>query len=239
MKHKKSKFSLVEGSKSSTQSPEKSKNRNKIDFKSPDLKKPDLLTIKTYKKNNLNVLTEEDEKNRSKDKKTNYVTTAKEKEKEEENKSDNNKKLIREGDLSPLTDNSIINTDKNLLGAEDKDIAGRPAQRTMSKNKMLNKNIYRMNSRKSMDSDTSSSSDDNEEDLKDEIYQPWGKDFYLTCLAVKLEHAEDAVKYCDQMIMNCEDPLNPRQIKLVIDCNKMLVSNLRKQYRGLIEIINK
>ena len=51
------------------------------------------------------------------------------------------------------------------------------------------------------------------EDDKKEINKKWYKPFYLTNLAMKLNHGPNAVKHCDEMVTLCDEALNLDQIK--------------------------
>ena len=77
----------------------------------------------------------------------------------------------------------------------------------------------------------------NSEDEKKEINKKWYKAYYLTNLAMKLNHGENAVKYCDEMIRLCDEPLNIDQIKIILASNSLYINQLRKSQRGLVKLL--
>ena len=77
----------------------------------------------------------------------------------------------------------------------------------------------------------------NSEDQKKEVNKKWYKAYYLTNLAMKLNHGENAVKYCDEMIRLCDEPLNVDQIKIILASNSLYINQLRKSQRGLVKLL--
>ena len=77
----------------------------------------------------------------------------------------------------------------------------------------------------------------NSEDEKKEVNKKWYKPYYLTNLAMKLNHGENAVKYCDEMIKLCDEPLNTDQIKIILASNSLYINQLRKSQRGLVKLL--
>ena len=77
----------------------------------------------------------------------------------------------------------------------------------------------------------------NSEDEKQEVNKKWYKAYYLTNLAMKLNHGENAVKYCDEMIKLCDEPLNIDQIKIILAANSLYINQLRKSQRGLVKLL--
>ena len=77
----------------------------------------------------------------------------------------------------------------------------------------------------------------NSEDEKTEVNKKWYKPYYLTNLAMKLNHGENAVKYCDEMIKLCDEPLNTDQIKIILASNSLYINQLRKSQRGLVKLL--
>ena len=77
----------------------------------------------------------------------------------------------------------------------------------------------------------------NSEDEKKEVNKKWYKAYYLTNLAMKLNHGENAVKYCDEMIKLCDEPLNTDQIKIILASNSLYINQLRKSQRGLVKLL--
>ena len=63
----------------------------------------------------------------------------------------------------------------------------------------------------------------NSEDVKKEVNKKWYRAYYLTNLAMKLNHGENAVKYCDEMIRLCDEPLNVDQIKIILASNSLYI----------------
>ena len=82
-----------------------------------------------------------------------------------------------------------------------------------------------------------SGEDINSEDNKQEVNKKWYKAYYLTNLAMKLNHGENAVKYCDEMIKLCDEPLNIDQIKIILASNSLYINQLRKSQRGLVKLL--
>lgn len=156
------------------------------------------------------------------------------------NKKNSEDQKIEEDKGSRLeTKNDAFNvkTDQALLNTEDEKYEENFETR---ENKTLNPLKTLKSQDEKHDSDSYSSISSTEEEVNsvnDEISQPWGKDFYLTCIAVKLNHPEDAVKYSDQMILSCDKPLNKKQIKLIILSNTMYMTKLRSQMRELVHLI--
>lgn len=54
---------------------------------------------------------------------------------------------------------------------------------------------------------------------------------------MKLNHGENAVKYCDEMIKLCDEPLNTDQIKIILASNSLYINQLRKSQRGLVKLL--
>ena len=77
----------------------------------------------------------------------------------------------------------------------------------------------------------------NSEDEKKEVNKKWYKPYYLTNLSMKLNHGENAVKYCDEMIKLCDEPLNTDQIKIILASNSLYINQLRKSQRGLVKLL--
>ena len=77
----------------------------------------------------------------------------------------------------------------------------------------------------------------NSEDEKKEVNKKWYKAYYLTNIAMKLNHGESAVRYCDEMIRLCDDPLNIDQIKIILASNSLYINQLRKAQRGLVKLL--
>ena len=75
------------------------------------------------------------------------------------------------------------------------------------------------------------------QDDKKEINKKWYKAYYLTNLAMKLNHGPNAVKYCDEMITLCDEPLNIDQIKIILAANSLYINQLRKSQRGLVKLL--
>ena len=77
----------------------------------------------------------------------------------------------------------------------------------------------------------------NSEDEKKEVNKKWYKAYYLTNIAMKLNHGESAVRYCDEMIRLCDEPLNVDQIKIILASNSLYINQLRKAQRGLVKLL--
>jgi len=77
----------------------------------------------------------------------------------------------------------------------------------------------------------------NSEDEKKEVNKKWYKAYYLTNIAMKLNHGESAVRYCDEMIRLCDEPLNIDQIKIILASNSLYINQLRKAQRGLVKLL--
>ena len=77
----------------------------------------------------------------------------------------------------------------------------------------------------------------NSEDEKKEVNKKWYKAYYLTNIAMKLNHGENAVRYCDEMIRLCDEPLNIDQIKIILASNSLYINQLRKAQRGLVKLL--
>jgi hypothetical protein len=75
------------------------------------------------------------------------------------------------------------------------------------------------------------------EDDKKEINKKWYKPFYLTNLAMKLNHGPNAIKHCDEMITLCDEALNLDQIKIILAANSLYINQLRKSQRGLVKLL--
>ena len=75
------------------------------------------------------------------------------------------------------------------------------------------------------------------EDNKKEINKKWYKAYYLTNLAMKLNHGEIAVRHCDEMITLCDEPLNVDQIKIILAANSLYINQLRKSQRSLVKLL--
>ena len=75
------------------------------------------------------------------------------------------------------------------------------------------------------------------EDKKKEINKKWYKAYYLTNLAMKLNHGEIAVRNCDEMITLCDEPLNSDQIKITLAANSLYINQLRKSQRSLVKLL--
>ena len=82
-----------------------------------------------------------------------------------------------------------------------------------------------------------SGEDVNSEENKMEVNKKWYKAYYLTNLAMKLNHGENAIKYCDEMIRLCDEPLNIDQIKIILASNSLYINQLRKSQRGLVKLL--
>ena len=82
-----------------------------------------------------------------------------------------------------------------------------------------------------------SGEDVNSEDEKKEVNKKWYKAYYLTNIAMKLNHGESAVRYCDEMIRLCDEPLNIDQIKIILASNSLYINQLRKAQRGLVKLL--
>ena len=77
----------------------------------------------------------------------------------------------------------------------------------------------------------------NSEDEKKEVNKKWYKAYYLTNIAMKLNHGESAIRYCDEMIRLCDEPLNVDQIKIILASNSLYINQLRKAQRGLVKLL--
>ena len=75
------------------------------------------------------------------------------------------------------------------------------------------------------------------EDNKKEINKKWYKAYYLTNLAMKLNHGDIAVRHCDEMITLCDEPLNIDQIKIILAANSLYINQLRKSQRSLVKLL--
>ena len=75
------------------------------------------------------------------------------------------------------------------------------------------------------------------EDNKKEINKKWYKAYYLTNLAMKLNHGDIAVRHCDEMITLCDEPLNVDQIKIILAANSLYINQLRKSQRSLVKLL--
>ena len=75
------------------------------------------------------------------------------------------------------------------------------------------------------------------EDNKKEINKKWYKSYYLTNLAMKLNHGDIAVRHCDEMITLCDEPLNIDQIKIILAANSLYINQLRKSQRSLVKLL--
>ena len=77
----------------------------------------------------------------------------------------------------------------------------------------------------------------NTEDEKKEVNKKWYKAYYLTNIAMKLNSGENAIKYCDEMIRLCDEPLNIDQIKIILAANSLYINQLRKAQRSLVKLL--
>ena len=75
------------------------------------------------------------------------------------------------------------------------------------------------------------------EDKRKEINKKWYKAYYLTNLAMKLNHGDIAVRNCDEMITLCDEPLNSDQIKITLAANSLYINQLRKSQRSLVKLL--
>ena len=140
-------------------------------------------------------------------------------------------------------------TDKNLLLKQNK---GRKSFEKTEKETKKDKSKKDLNiiettgineeEKKNGDNSISSWEEDsaeeiNSEDVKKEVNKKWYRAYYLTNLAMKLNHAENAVKYCDEMIKLCDEPLNTDQIKIILAANSLYINQLRKSQRGLVKLL--
>ena len=82
-----------------------------------------------------------------------------------------------------------------------------------------------------------SGEDQGSEDKKKEINKKWYKAYYLTNLAMKLNHGDIAVRHCDEMITLCDEPLNVDQIKIILAANSLYINQLRKSQRSLVKLL--
>ena len=98
----------------------------------------------------------------------------------------------------------------------------------------INKNFKKLKSCSSWELSEEEEEDDEE---KKEANKKWYKSYYLTNLAMKLHHYQDALKYCDEMIILCDEPFTPNQVKIILAANSLYINNIRKANRGLTEIL--
>ena len=143
-------------------------------------------------------------------------------------------------------------TDKNLLLKQNKnkskeklDLSENKKEKEKSKKDLnrletmgLNMEEEKKNGENSISSwEEDSAEEVNSEDQKKEVNKKWYKPYYLTNLAMKLNHGENAVKYCDEMIKLCDEPLNIDQIKIILAANSLYINQLRKAQRGLVKLL--
>ena len=143
-------------------------------------------------------------------------------------------------------------TDKNLLLKQNKnkskeklDLSENKKEKEKSKKDLnrletmgLNMEEEKKNGENSISSwEEDSGEEVNSEDQKKEVNKKWYKPYYLTNLAMKLNHGENAVKYCDEMIKLCDEPLNIDQIKIILAANSLYINQLRKAQRGLVKLL--
>ena len=76
------------------------------------------------------------------------------------------------------------------------------------------------------------------QDDKKEINKKWYKAYYLTNLAMKLNHGPNAVKYCDEMITLCDEPLNLDQIKIILASKFFIYKSIKKITKRFSQIID-
>ena len=82
-----------------------------------------------------------------------------------------------------------------------------------------------------------SAEEQDSEDNQKEINKKWYKAYYLTNLAMKLNHGNIAVRHCDEMITLCDEPLNSDQIKIILAANSLYINQLRKSQRSLVKLL--
>ena len=172
------------------------------------------------------------------------------------------KKSLKKSQVFP-NDLSSQRTDKNLLLKQNinSKLSGKIGDNILEDNKMYKKSsknnvnfsvMETMGNKIEEDGEkekkiekkpTISSWDDDleddlpQEDVKKEINKKWYKAYYLTNLAMKLNHGPNAVKYCDEMITLCDESLNIDQIKIILAANSLYINELRKSQRGLVKLL--
>ena len=147
-------------------------------------------------------------------------------------------------------DISSQRTDKNLLLKINKSKSKEKLDLSENKKEKSKKDLNRLETigangeeeKKNEENSISSWEEDsgeevNSEDQKKEVNKKWYKAYYLTNLAMKLNHGENAVKYCDEMIKLCDEPLNVDQIKIILAANSLYINQLRKAQRGLVKLL--
>ena len=168
------------------------------------------------------------------------------------NKSSINKKPRKSMNKEYPNEESSQRTDKNLILKQNRSENLSKAEIVVEKGKPRNKkdeinriettgmlleeeNKEKENSVSSWEEE--SGDDINSEENKQEVNKKWYKAYYLTNLAMKLNHGENAVKYCDEMIKLCDEPLNIDQIKIILASNSLYINQLRKSQRGLVKLL--
>ena len=170
---------------------------------------------------------------------------------EDFNKSQKSRKTLMKEMPGFPNDPSSQRTDKNLLLKQNKS-KNSMEKLDLSENKKekTNKNLNRIETtgmnveeeKKNVENSISSWEEDsgeevNSEDEKKEVNKKWYKAYYLTNIAMKLNQGESAVRYCDEMIRLCDEPLNIDQIKIILASNSLYINQLRKAQRGLVKLL--
>ena len=172
---------------------------------------------------------------------------------EDFNKSQKARKTLMKEMPGFPNDPSSQRTDKNLLLKQNKsrnsmekldlsDNKKEKSKKELNRVETTGMNLNAEEEKKDGENSISSWEEDsgeevNSEDEKKEVNKKWYKAYYLTNIAMKLNHGESAVRYCDEMIRLCDDPLNIDQIKIILASNSLYINQLRKAQRGLVKLL--
>ena len=169
------------------------------------------------------------------------------------NKSQKARKTLMKEMPGFPNDPSSQRTDKNLLLKQNKsrnsmekldlsDNKKEKSKKELNRVETTGMNLNAEEEKKNGENSISSWEEDsgeevNSEDEKKEVNKKWYKAYYLTNIAMKLNHGESAVRYCDEMIRLCDEPLNIDQIKIILASNSLYINQLRKAQRGLVKLL--
>ena len=145
----------------------------------------------------------------------------------------------------------ISSSSSNIDLISEKENKGKTTKDEKPKNKSKNINMLetngmiiddeKMKKKEKKEKDSSweedSAEEQDSEDNQKEINKKWYKAYYLTNLAMKLNHGNIAVRHCDEMITLCDEPLNSDQIKIILAANSLYINQLRKSQRSLVKLL--
>ena len=135
--------------------------------------------------------------------------------------------------------NEVMETNQNLLETERNE---KEKENTVKfERKCTRRKTKKLKSKKNFLLNSSSDSDDDEEEedseSKKECNKKYYKAYYLTNLSMKLQQENEAVKYSDEMMMLCDEPLNKDQINIILAANSLYINKLRNSQRSLSKIL--